>query len=315
MKLTRLNLPSLALVIVLSSFSWKSCNAQEHPFARSIDGTIICNDVIREAGIFVDDNGVFRDDTQFVCLVDPTYTNDGSKFIELTMSNLPSSFMADRKKAQSAGNTRLRIMDATVERSTIILPDDIDVKSCDETVVIFGNDDSRQHEQQQQCFLSKLIWFAPDAQSQGQTSTQHSRKLAVNQTGNRSILVFRITTQTHGDPEASAADVSESIFGGGLDPVYIVSQFAACSNNKLTFSPLPADPDGMTASATGVYDISVTGENSESTATEIKNLVKAAVDSSFTDQADHVFYHMVSICKIHVALAFYYTRSREGISF
>ena len=311
MKLTRLNLPSLALVIVLSSFSWKSCNAQEHPmFARSIDGTIICNDVIREAGIFVDDNGVFRDDTQFACLVDPTYTNDGSKFIELTMSNLPSSFMADRKKAQSAGNTRLRIMDATVERSTIILPDDIDVKSCDETVVIFGNDDSRQHEQQQQCFLSKLIWFAPDAQSQGQTSTQHSRKLAVNQTGNRSILVFRITT-TNGSPTASAAAVSDSIFGGDLDTVHIVSQFAACSDNKLTFSP--AAPTGMTASATGVYDITVTGDTDSSTATEIKNLVNTAVSSSVIDQADHVFYHMVSICKIYVALC--YTRSREGISF
>eukprot|EP00979_Chaetoceros_neogracilis_P016454 scaffold8034_cov133-Chaetoceros_neogracile.AAC.2 len=207
-------------------------------------------------------------------------------------------------------------MDATVERSTIILPDDIDVQSCDETVVISKtNDDSRQHEQQQ-CFLSKLIWSAPDAQSQGQTSTQHSRKLAINQTGNRSILVFRITTQDYGSPNATAAYVSDSIFGDGSDDVNIVSQYAACSDNKLTF--YAANPNGMpddvTTSATGVYDINVTGGNSESTATEIRNLVKAAVGSNVTDQANHVFYHMmykrkcmrqgtIYICNILVKLA------------
>lgn len=283
----------LSFLVILLSFVNNASAGED--FAHTINGKIVCNDVIQEDGIIIDDNGAFRDDTNFACIVDPGYAVSESKYIELTLLNLPSSFENDRKAALKTGRTRLLIVDGTVEKSTLILPDNDNIEFSTD---LFGNGEPYQ----QQCYASKIVWHTPRANEETSPHQHHSRKLAVNQTGDRKILVFRISTATHGSPTASAADASDQIFGP-TDTVNIVSQFADCSNNKLTFSPatITGTVSPATLAATGVYDISVTGDTSSSTATDIKNLVIAAVGDSFLNQADHIFYHVVSIFNLRSA--------------
>ena len=283
----------LSFLAILLSFVNNSSAGED--FAHTINGKIVCNDVIQEDGIIIDDNGSFRGDTNFACIVDPGYAVSESKYIELALLNLPSSFENDRKAALKTGRTRLTIFDGTVEKSTLILPDNNNIECSND---LLGNGEPYQ----QQCYATKIVWHSPQANEETSPHQNHSRKLAVNQTGNRKILVFRITTTTHGSPTASAADVSDQIFGP-TDDVNIVSQFADCSNSKLTFSPatITGTVSPATLAATGVYDISVTGDTSSSTATDIKNLVIAAVEDSFLGQADHIFYHVVSIFNLRSA--------------
>jgi hypothetical protein len=134
--------------------------------------------------------------------------------------------------------------------------------------------------------MKTLNWHSPPPSY----ASRRSRKLAVNQEGQRSILVFRITTSTNGAPSASASTVSDKVFGP-TDTVNIATQYAACSNNKLDF--VPAASTGLSLSATGVHDISVS-TTATSTSYDIKNLVNTAVGDSVFDNTDHVFYHMVS---------------------
>ena len=293
MKLVKWKVPFLAMLL---SFVKSSFAGEE--FAHTINGNIICNDVIKEDGIIIDDSGSFQDeDTNFACIVDPVYAVSESKYIELILLNLPPSFENDRKAALKSGKTRLLIVDGTVEKSTLILPDNNNIAYS--PADIFTNEEEPHP---QQCYSSKIVWLSP--QGKEETSPHHhSRKLAVNQTGKRNILVFRITTVTHGSPNTPAARASFEIFGtpDNNSSVNLVSQFAACSDNKLVFEPAEITPPQFspaTLSATGVFDISVHNTSSSSTANDIKNSVIALVGDNFLNQADHVFYMMVSISEV-----------------
>ena len=61
----------LSFLVILLSFVNNASAGED--FAHTINGKIVCNDVIQEDGIIIDDNGAFRDDTNFACIVDPGY--------------------------------------------------------------------------------------------------------------------------------------------------------------------------------------------------------------------------------------------------
>mmetsp|Transcript_33264 Transcript_33264/g.80431 ORF Transcript_33264/g.80431 Transcript_33264/m.80431 type:complete len:935 (-) Transcript_33264:141-2945(-) len=71
--------------------------------------------------------------------------------------------------------------------------------------------------------------------------TQHAiggggrRRLATS-TGNKDVLVVRVVT-TDSQPTATAAQMSDSVFGTSGDPVNLKSQYEGCSDNKITITP------------------------------------------------------------------------------
>ena len=255
----------------------------EGPFAHNINGKIVCDEVVMKEGTFLDKNGDIAHDTTFSCLVNPTYTETGSEYIELDIINLDSSFEEEREAALAAGKTQLTIHEGLIHGSTIILPAHAESSSiaCPTENLMHNNDTGEVVK----CFEPILNWHYPPSDA----SRRH-RKLAINQTGVRSILVFRITTTTNGAPDATSASVSDAVFGS-TDTVTIASQYAACSNNKLDF--IPAAPTGLSLSATGVHDITVT-TTSASDSGDIMNAVKSAIGNSVLGTIDHKFYHMVS---------------------
>ena len=78
---------------------------------------------------------------------------------------------------------------------------------------------------------------------------------------NKKVLVIRVkaTGGMTGETTSSAAEISNEVFGTAGDPFNMVSQYAACSYNKLTFSPLMAlNPGDPSLDAVGVYQVEVT---------------------------------------------------------
>jgi hypothetical protein len=262
-----------------------SSHSADGPFAHNINGKIVCDEVIVKEGTYLDENGEIGHETTFSCFVNPSYTETGSKYIELDLVNFGSSFEEERDAAYAVGKTQLTIYESSIQGSTIILPSHNESSSI--IACPTGNFLHEDDGEQSQCFVKTLNWHSPPPIY---AASRRSRKLAVNQVGQRSILVFRITTSTDGAPTASAATVSDKVFGP-TDTVNIATQYAACSNNKLDF--IPAASTGLTLSATGVHDITVT-TTSTSTTSDIKNAVKTVVGDSVFENTDHAFYHMVS---------------------
>ena len=283
-----MRLPTFAYLLILLSLSRAHGSSTSHsadgPFAHNINGKIVCDEVMEQEGTYFDEQGEIAHETTFSCLVNPRYTETGSKYIELDLVNLDPSFEEERDAAYAVGKTQLTIYEGSIQGSTIILPSHRESSS----LIACPTDENFLHKddgEQSQCFVKTLNWHSPPIYA-----SRRSRKLAVNQVGQRSILVFRITTTTHGAPNKSAAEVSNNVFGP-TDTVNIATQYAACSNNKLDF--IPAASTGLTLSATGVYDISVT-TTTTSTTSDIRNAVKTTVGNSVFDNTDHAFYHMVS---------------------
>ena len=273
------------------------------PFAQTVNGQILCNEIVRNEGTDLVD-GIPTHYSFFSCIVDPSYTLTGSKHIELTLENLEQEdeFKKQHKDAEAVGKTRLRILGGKIDRSTIVLPSIgarnkdliLDSSICpartDNASHILPND-GRKFE----CREPTLNWLSAP------TNDSKKRKLAVNQTGNKSILVFRVTTSTFGSPTSSTAELSDHVFGP-VDAVNIASHFAACSNNKLVF--YPAAPVGLTLSATGVYDITVS-TSASSTRFDVRNAVVSQVGDAIIDQVDHYFVQTVSLVVVVVRVHHY----------
>lgn len=86
-----------------------------------------------------------------------------------------------------------------------------------------------------------------------------SRRLATGNV-NKKVLVVRVNAgPADATTTASAAGLSDSVFGTSGDPVNLASQYEACSYGKLTFSPLTSLNEGDPAlDAVGVYEVNVT---------------------------------------------------------
>jgi hypothetical protein len=132
------------------------------------------------------------------------------------------------------------------------------------------------------------------------------------QSGARTVLAVRVILNDGAYNFASQTGLSDDIFGNGVDPVNLRSQYAACSYNRLIFNKAPnrlmsSNPnDGSTAINNGVVDIRVNMNRSAGEG-NILNGVTAKINSVFAVTnpnvlANHVMYCLPSGFRIGVAI-------------
>ena len=257
------------------------------PFAKAVDGQIVCSEIVKNEGIAIDEDGNIQSDHRFACIVDPVYTVSGSRYISLMLNNFDDMRQREWEVAEKKGKVRVTINEGSIEGSTLTLPSQKSYyKEATPPPFVTGNGRSL-FRANKQCFVPVLKWALPDVATERR---RLARKLAINQTGNRSINVLRITTATNGAPSASAASVSNQVFGTSGDTVTIASHYAECSNNQLDFYAKTVS--GQTYSANGVIDVSITTDSSSTYTASIVNSVNGIVGDAYLDQLDHIFYHM-----------------------
>jgi len=134
---------------------------------------------------------------------------------------------------------------------------------------------------------------------------ESGRKLAVTN-GQKTVLVVRVIA-SDGSTSASDTDLSNSVFGNGVDFVNLCSQYAACSHNKLEFVKA-ADKDGPANSiANGVVTVTVNTALADGHST-MRNAITAQLNSDFNvsnpnELANHVMYCLPSGTMSGVAYA------------
>lgn len=74
--------------------------------------------------------------------------------------------------------------------------------------------------------------------------SERRRKLSTS-TGNKNVLVVRVST-ADSQPTASAAEMSDSIFGTNGDPVNLKTQYEGCSAGRITITPATGAGVGCT---------------------------------------------------------------------
>ena len=112
-------------------------------------------------------------------------------------------------------------------------------------------------------------------------------------TGQNTVLVVRVTSTAGEDPGLSDSLLQGAIFGtgSGAQSVSFVSQYAACSQGKLTMVPYT-----QTNVVNGIFDIQysgrISGQNITGTLqTALNNLVIKSLGVKYLSQsADHILY-------------------------
>jgi len=111
------------------------------------------------------------------------------------------------------------------------------------------------------------------------------------------VLVVRVIAY-NGSTSASDTALSNSVFGNGVDPVNLSSQYAACSHNKLEFVKA-AEKTGATNSITnGVVTVTVSTAVAEGDGA-MRNAITTKLNSDFSvsspnQLANHVMYCLPS---------------------
>ena len=141
------------------------------------------------------------------------------------------------------------------------------------------------------------------------------RQLQIQTVGTRTVLVVRVILDDAMYNWADPTELSNDVFGNGVDPNNLKSQFAACSANQLLFEKTPnrvmtSNPNdgGTTDINNGVVDIKVNlsksiGDN------VIRNAVTTKINSVFgvrspVELADHVMYCLPSGTMLGIAYAY-----------
>ena len=134
---------------------------------------------------------------------------------------------------------------------------------------------------------------------------EHSRNLQEEQrklqTGNKSVLAVRIILNDAAYDYATQTGLSNDIFGNGVDPTNLVSQYKACSYDQLIFTKsqdraMSSNPnDGTTAISNGVVDIKVDLNFGSRIDGNVNNAVTSKINEVFgvsspRQLADHVMY-------------------------
>ena len=112
-------------LLFLSCLTFQS-SAAASVGAKTINGHIACDNVVRSEGLSINEDGSLSHDKAFYCVVDHAYTSAGTNGIRLKLSNLPSTFERDWKRVTADGNTSagLNLRDFVIEDGTDIkLPD------------------------------------------------------------------------------------------------------------------------------------------------------------------------------------------------
>jgi len=110
------------------------------------------------------------------------------------------------------------------------------------------------------------------------------RKLAVV-TGDKKVLAVRIVA-TDSTTTPSFSELSDSIFGTSGDPLNFVSQYKACSYNKLRFAPT-----SDSRATHGVYQVTVAVNVNGMTDATVRNAVTTQLTTNLgtlSTQFDHV---------------------------
>ena len=262
------------------------------PFAHTVDGRIVCDEVIESHGLsIVVDPMTGAESLQhkeiLQCSVNRAFSQSGAvDGIKLNLVNVAQAFIEERKKHASQGRTSLVVKGGKVDGSSLVLPDNNWGPSSLESESVISSAGGIY-----ESIAPLLIWQEPASSEVASRENSGSRRLAINQTGNKSVLVFRISTDDGGgninNPTESAFDVSSAIFGQASgDGTFntLSSQYNACSYGQLRFSP--ASPAGT--SATGVIDITVP---SGDTTTIQNNLVDFIAPTLNLDDYDHIILH------------------------
>ena len=138
-------------------------------------------------------------------------------------------------------------------------------------------------------------------------SMESGRKLAVTN-GQRTVLVVRVIA-SNGSTSASDTDLSNSVFGNGVDFVNLSSQYTACSHNKLNFIKA-ADKVGTESKSitNGVVTVTVNTALADGDGA-MRNAITAQLNSDFNvsnpnQLANHVMYCLPSGTMSGVAYAY-----------
>jgi hypothetical protein len=139
-------------------------------------------------------------------------------------------------------------------------------------------------------FKQSMEWKSPlEGQQKTSDGRSNGRNLAINQTGEKTAIVFRVTTSNNGSPSNSANEVSNGVFGTSGDSVTLTSMYSACSYNLLNIAPAVVDG----TSAPGVIDVTVV---TTGTTYDIENEIRINYDG-ILQNIDHVLIHVVCVLK------------------
>ena len=282
------------------------------PFARIIDGRIVCDEVIelhslaRIADLSTAAGGAveeFQHSDLLQCSVNRAYSQSGTvDGIKLNLVNVDQAFNEEwkRRAAQGKTTTRLVVTNGIVDGSLLILPDN-NLES--QTII---TESVSSHGEIYQSAAPLLIW--QEAELSQDISTENgggSRRLAINQTGNKSVLIFRISTDDGNgninSPAESASEVSEAVFGqASVDGAFntLSSHYSACSYGQLTFSA--ASPTGT--SAAGVVDVTVPSGLTSQIQNSVITLAQTTLNLDMNDY-DHVILHFPRHTRSDLAVA------------
>ena len=279
----------------------------------------MCKEVVRSEGFSIGEDQKIYHDVDFSCVVDSsasTYHADESVIKSgtwLVLSNIDKNEFEQEWKIYKQGKTQMLVKGGTIEGSNLFVVQGQggNMKKQDEgegnrRSLLFENDgfftlhsftnagDTLHDVEYEMVSHFKSFWEwkeASPSEHLGHPSKEQGRNLAVNQFGEKTAVVFRISTPTHGYPSKSANEVSDGVFGTTSDTVTLTSMTSACSYNKSNI--VPTSIAGLTYAAVGVVDYVV--QNAALTfTTEIENEIKTTYESVL-ENIDHVLFHMVCI--------------------
>lgn len=279
-------------------------------FTKTINNEIVCEKVVEQHQLLqkTDDikDGVIGK-SRFVCVVAPEYTPTGEAYgIKLSMNDVDESFRSAFTAAKKTGHTELWIKNPLVEGSSVKLPSTSNERGSSTTTAFSGSlfhkevievveriggralRSSAETIKSKMCFSPHMQWRKPK-----DTLTQKRRNLAVNQTGIRSVIVFRVKVGTS-ELTPSAAEISEEMFSTASNMITLVSQMKACSFNQLNFAH--STSSSFFFAADGVVEVTFASNILQNTdqATDIENAIKTLYGSAMNG-VDHKVYAVVSI--------------------
>ena len=129
---------ALLLILFMSHVEGQALTS---PFAKSVNGELVCEEVIESDVIMpksADPEDGFYSVHNYMCAVSPEYSVSGVSGITLKIKNVDESFKGDYEKARSRGHTELVVQNPLLYNSTLELPTD-DRTQCDFTQEGFGH--------------------------------------------------------------------------------------------------------------------------------------------------------------------------------
>lgn len=297
---------ALLLILFMSPLKVQALTSQ---FAKNVNGELVCEEVIESDVIMPKSDNTedgFYSVHNYMCAVSPEYSVSGVSGITLEIKNVDDSFKRDYEKARSRGHTELVVQNPLLYNSTLELPihdNMIQSYEAPNSWELLGvpkkggyiRGGKRHIHPGEAATIQKLSkrkysWRPPSL-------PKFSRRLAINTSGTRSIVVFQVTTTfvngTTSSPTDDAATVSNNVFGTSL--INVATQYEACSNGNLDFIAATASGLTYSASGSGVVEVTIDAANSADAIT-ISNKIREDY-SSVIAGIDHVFYHVVSsIC-------------------